>query len=434
MITDKEDSMLTQLYPSRLASAAVLISITAAVCSAQSVTSARSGLLHYFEGNVAIDGNTLESKVGKFTEIKENSILKTTQGRAEILLTPGVSLRVGENTEIKMLDNRLLSTRVELLSGSAIVESDDPETSVKDPAVTIIYKDYQIQPLKSGIFEMTSDPSQMKVYKGQANVAAGGNRTVVHEGHELTFSAALLTEKFDTKQADDLYLWARDRSGALSAANLASARSLSQGGYSLNNLYMGGMYPGLGFNSGLSGGWYLNQALGMYAYMPYDGLFMSPSGYGIFSPGTIYSYYSPGGYTWYGGSGARTTTFVPQPVSGGLGSIRTPGTSGAPGRLTGNLPVSGSGSGSVGMVRGGFTSGLARSGNIGSASSGGGRFGGVAAASSNNSGFATSSVASSGGFSGGSSGGGFSSGGAGMGGGAGAARGGGAPAGGGRAR
>ena len=66
----------------RLASAAVLISMTAAVCSAQGITSAHSGLLHYLEGSVSIDGNTVEQKVGKFTEIKENSVLKTAQGRA----------------------------------------------------------------------------------------------------------------------------------------------------------------------------------------------------------------------------------------------------------------------------------------------------------------------------------------------------------------
>lgn len=378
----------------RLATAAVMISITAAVCSAQGITSAHSGLLHYLEGTVTIDGNTIEQKVGKFTEIKENSVLQTAQGRAEILLTPGVYLRVGENTSVKMLDNRLLSTRVELLNGRAIVESDDPEVSVKDPAVTIIYKDYQIQPLKFGIFEITSDSNDMKVYKGQANVAAGATKTVVREGHELIFSAALLTEKFNEKQADDLYLWARDRSGALSAANLASARSLSQGGYSLNNLYMGGMYPGLGFNSGMMGGWYLNQSLGMYAYVPYDGIFMSPWGYGLFSPGMIYSYYSPYGYTWYGGSGARTTTFVPQPVSGTLSTIRTPTNSGAPGRLTGNLPVAGSGSATVASARGGFSSSLARAGSIGAGS---GRLGGGSAGSS--SGFSAATTSS--GFGGG---------------------------------
>jgi hypothetical protein len=402
----------------RLASAAVLISMTAAVCSAQGITSAHSGLLHYFEGTVTIDGNTVESKVGKFSEIKENSVLRTAQGRAEILLTPGVYLRVGENSEIKMLDNRLLSTRVEFISGTALVESDDPEVSVKDPAVTIVYKDYQVQPLKYGIFELSSDPSQMKVFKGTANVAAGSIKSVVKEGRLVVFSAALVSEKFDEKQADDLYLWARDRSGALSAANLSSARSLSAGGYSLNNLYMGGMYPGLGFSSGLMGGWYFNPALGMYAYMPYAGTFYSPFGYGIFSPTTIYTYYSPSGSTWTGGTGARSTTFLPQPVAG-TGAVRTPSNSGAPGRLSGSLSLMGTGSGSLGMARGGFNSGLARTGSLGAASAG--RFSTVSNANSNNTTFLPASTNT--GFSGvgASSGGGFAG-----------ASGGGAAAGGGR--
>ncbi len=293
----------------RLASAAVLMAMTAAVGSAQSITSAHSGTLHYFDGSVTIDGAPVESKVGKFSEIRENSVLSTGQGRAEILLTPGVFLRVGENSSIKMLDNRLLSTRVEFLSGSAIVESDDPEVSVKDPAVTIVYKDYQIQPLKFGLFEITSDPSQMKVYKGQANVTTASEHAVVKDGHLLPFSAALVSEKFDEKQADDLYLWTRDRSASLSAANMSSARSLASNGYT-----MGSSYPGLGFSPQFQGGWYLNNALGMYTYMPYGGLLYSPFGYGFYSPGLIDSYYSPYGYYWYGGGGSRTGTAIGQPL------------------------------------------------------------------------------------------------------------------------
>src|SRR3984957_12371560 len=277
MIDHKGYPMHTQRL---LTSAAVLMAMTAAVSSAQSITSAHSGLLHYFDGAVSIDGKPIDYKVGKFSEIKENSVLSTGQGRAEILLTPGVYLRLGENTSIKMLDNRLLSTRVEFVSGSMILESDDPVASVKDPAVTIVYKDYQLQPMKFGIFEMTSDPAQMKVFRGQADAVAGVAKTAVKEGHMLVLSAALLTEKFDEKQVDDLYLWARDRGAALSAANMASARSLSANGFSQNNLYMGGMYPGLGFNSAYNGGGDLHCGLGMYAYMPYGGMFYSPFGYG----------------------------------------------------------------------------------------------------------------------------------------------------------
>ena len=435
------------MYTHRVLASAALLIAAATASFAQSVTSAHSGLLHYFDGAVSIDGKAVDYKPGSFLQIKENSVLKTEQGRAEVLLTPGVYLRLGENTEIRMLDNRLLSTRVQFVSGSAILESDDPGASVKDPAVTIVFKDYQLQPLKYGIFELTSAPAQMKVYKGEANAdITGSTKTTVKEGHLVVLAATLPAEKFDEKQADDLYLWARDRSAALSAANMASARSLSANGYSLNSLYTGGMYPGLGFNSGFGGGWYLNPVLGMYTYMPYTGTFWSPFGYGFFSPGTIYDFYTPGGYTWYGGGGARTTTFVPQPINGS--TIRTAGNgggpiSGAPGRLTGGhsgiaVPVAGAGSHTVASARGGaFSPAIARPGFGGGAAGGNRGFGG----SNNNSGFSSQAANSSfGGFSGGgaASGGGASSGGSGISaasaGGARSGGGGGGPVGGGRAR
>src|SRR4051794_659156 len=187
----------------RIASAAVLLSFTAAISNAQSVISAHSGTVHYSEGAVSIDGNQVETKAGKFSQLKEKSVLSTGQGRAEILLTPGVFLRVGENSEVKMLDNRLVSTRVEIVKGTVMVESDDPELSVKNPSVTLLYKDYEIQPLKHGILEITTEPGQLRVFKGQATVIAGKERVAVKEGRMLPFSAALVTERFDDKQADD---------------------------------------------------------------------------------------------------------------------------------------------------------------------------------------------------------------------------------------
>src|SRR5262249_36589075 len=141
-----------------------------ALSSAQSITSAHSGTLHYFDGDVSIDGATVQFKVGKFPEIKEQSVLRTGKGRAEVLLTPGVFLRAGENTAIRMLDNRLANTRVEILEGNVIVESDDPQMSVKDSPVSLLFKDYEIRMVKHGLIEISSDPAQMKVFKGEAQV------------------------------------------------------------------------------------------------------------------------------------------------------------------------------------------------------------------------------------------------------------------------
>ena len=297
--------------------ATVLLAMTALVCSAQTVTSAHSGTLHYLEGDVSVDGTPVHSKAGRFSEIKEQSVLRTAQGRAEVLLTPGVFLRVGENSAVRMLDTRLVSTRLEVLTGTVIVESDDPQMSIKDSPVALIYKDYVIRLVKHGLVEISSDPANMKVYKGEAvvDMASAGSandRLTVREGRVLSFSTSLLTERFDDKVGDDLYIWARDRSQSLSAANMSSARSLNLIGNGDASGY------GTGFGSGSanwSGGWYFNPSFSMYTFVPAEGTFWNPWGYGFYSPVTVSSYYTPSAY-WYGGGGARGTGSIGRPLSG----------------------------------------------------------------------------------------------------------------------
>jgi len=325
---------------SSISSALVLMAMTAAISSAQSVTSAHSGTLHYFEGDISIDGTPVQSKVARFSDIKEQSVLSTGLGRAEVLLTPGVFLRVGENSSIKMLDNRLISTRVEIMSGNVIVESDDPQMSIKDSPVSLIYKDYEIRMVKHGLIEIGTDPAQMKVYGGEAIVttdAGTNNRATVKEGRLLNFSAALLTENFNDKVGDDLFIWARDRSQSISAANMSSARSLNSGGY--GNGYGNGFGSGYGtgyglgsgygygsgYGAGLGGwnsGWYYNPYLDMFTFVPGAGMYWNTFGYGFFSPGTIYNYYSPSSY-WYGGGGARGTGSIGRPLEGVSSSTTT---------------------------------------------------------------------------------------------------------------
>jgi hypothetical protein len=399
--------------PSRIPSSLVLMGMTAALCSAQSVTSAHSGTLHYFDGDVSIDGTQIESRAGRFTEIKEQSVLRTGQGRAEVLLTPGVFLRIGENSAVRMLDNRLISTRVEVLSGSVMVESDDPQMTIKDSPVSLIYKDYEIRLIKHGLAEITSDPAQMKVYKGEAVVNTANDRATVKEGRELSFSAALVTEAFNEKAGDDLYLWTRDRSQSISAANMSSANSLNANseygygngfgsGYGLGNgLGLGSGYGyGSGYGSGVgawNGGWYYNPYFDMYTFVPGAGTYFNAFGYGFFSPGTIYDYYSPSAY-WYGGGGARGTGAIGRPLAGIVGT-----SSGVAAPLSSLQPRGPSGISVTPSPRGGvFSGGSSASapspGNSSSSSS--------SSSSSATGGFAGGSRASSGGFSGGHAGGG----------------------------
>lgn len=360
----------------------VAIAMGGAVCSAQSIISARSGTLHYFEGDVSIDGAPVQAKVSKFGEVKDQSVLSTGLGRAEVLLTPGVFLRLGEHTSIRMIDTRLVSTRVDILSGNVTLESDDPQMSVKDSPVVLLYKDYEIRMQKHGLAELNADPGQLKVFKGEALVevsanAGTNNRAVVKEGRQLSFSAALLTEKFDEKSGDDLYLWARDRSQSLSAANMSSAQTLSSGFGSGYASGYGSAGPGLG---GWNGGWYYNPYFDMYTYVPLAGTLWNPWGYGFFSPGTIGNYYVPTAY-WYGGGGPVGASATGRPFFGLNGTSTTTAApirqllGGNPGSTVSSILPARVGSAPASLMSaGGGETGLSRGGSF--AGGGGGHAGG----------------------------------------------------------
>jgi len=271
----------------RFANVTAILLCSGLTVSAQTVISAHSGTVHLAEGAVSIDGTPVVQKFGTFPDWKEHSELRTEQGRVEILLTPGVFLRVGENSAVRLIDNRLSATRVELVSGQAVVESDDP---MKENAVTLVYGDYEIRVHKSSVFAMESTPAQLKVYHGEASVFYQGNLVSVKAGRLLPFTAALAMEKFDAKEGDALTRWSRRRSEYVAAANVSSAKTLKDAGSSWS-----------------TGGWYYNPFYSMYTYIPGRGVSWSPYGYGYFSPYSVYSYL-PYGYGYGNGyyGNART--------------------------------------------------------------------------------------------------------------------------------
>lgn len=259
---------------------AVLVGLLPLGATAQSVISTHSGTVHYFEGDVSINGQPLVAKHARFDEVREQEVLRTGRGRAELLLAPGVFLRVGENSAVRMLDNRLASTRIELVSGTVIVESDAKDASMKDTPLTLIYGDHEVRMVKQALFEMSADPAEIRVYKGEAELATGEGEVRVKDAHKTALDAVSV-EKFDAKNADDLYLWARDRSESISAANMASARNISSAWSSPTGY------------ARWDGGWYYNSYLGMFSYVPASGMSMSPFGFGMYSPMAIYAAYSP---------------------------------------------------------------------------------------------------------------------------------------------
>ena len=337
----------------RLAGLAIGILTTGSVY-AQYVISAHSGVIQLVEGKAYLNDQSVDPKFGKFPDIKDGQEFRTDEGRAEVLLTPGVFLRMGENSSIRMVSSRLSDTRVEILKGSAIVECDEIP---KDNSIMLMYQGNTMMLMKHGLYRVDSDPGTLKVFDGEAIVKADSGQLTLKGGKETALNGVLMAQNFDKNDTDELYRWSDRRAGYLAKANISSAMALRNDngyGYSGFGLFgFGGVgygYPFGGYGYGL-GGWQYNPLFGMYTYVPYSGFGYSPFGYGWYSPASVV--YAP----LTGGRGTFTGLRTPATTAVANNSGRL---SNASGGSVGGGPISAgsrSGGGGGGFSAGGFSGG-----------------------------------------------------------------------------
>ena len=320
--------------PRAVLGVSLLLALNGTAAFAQSVISAHSGLIHYAEGRVLLDGQPVEVSATSFPEVKRGMELRTEGGRAEVLLNPGVFLRLAENSSIRMVENKLTDSRVEFLSGSAVIEA-SRELAQKDNTVTIEYKGTSALLRKSGIYRFDSEPAQFRVYSGEAEVKTASNVLVVKAGKEVSLNGTVAVEKFDSKDSDSLDRWSQRRAEYVSMANISAAKYVSDSGTSW------------GYS-----GWNYNPYFGMYTYLPMAGMFYSPYGYPYFAPTTVYRVYqSPRAYVGNTGFGTNRPSSV-TPASGPATASNSLGSQPTRGGFSG-APMSSGGSMSSGSVRSG---------------------------------------------------------------------------------
>jgi len=244
------------------------VCLAGALSAAQAAT-ARPGTVNYVEGGVTFDGQALAAKSLGTTEVEPGQVLRTGQGKAEMLLTPGVFLRLGDHAAVKMVSPSLTDTRVELLQGEAMVEADEVLNGnhlvVGERGVDTLIQ-------KQGLYKFTTDPAQLAVYDGKAEVFADDRTTEVSKGKTLTLAAqaAMKPQSFDKRMGDDLYQWSSVRSEYVAEANQSSVQAI----------VVGNPYPWGGYGMG----WYWNPWFGSWAFIPGNGFFASPFGFGFYSP------------------------------------------------------------------------------------------------------------------------------------------------------
>src|ERR1700674_688878 len=82
---------------------------------------AKPGSINYVEGQASVDNEALSSSSVGSAELQPGQSVTTQAGKVEILLTPGVFLRVAENSAVKMIRPELATTEVEVDKGRVMV-------------------------------------------------------------------------------------------------------------------------------------------------------------------------------------------------------------------------------------------------------------------------------------------------------------------------
>jgi hypothetical protein len=235
--------------------------------------SAKPGAINYIEGEAFLNNDPLSDKGLRARFLSANDVLSTDHGKAEVLLSPGVFLRLGGNSQVRMVSPSLLDAQVEVNRGEVMLEA---AGLIKGNNVHVIDHGSTTIIDKNGLYRFTADdPPTAAVLDGKALVTLGDRKVNLKKGRETILAENLKEEKFDTKRDDELYAWSNVRSAYEAAASYRVSQTAYNSGL------------GAGLNGFYNPGWYWDNGFSSWAWLPGTGAFYSPFGYGFYSPGLV---------------------------------------------------------------------------------------------------------------------------------------------------
>jgi hypothetical protein len=287
------------------------------------VISAHSGLVNFVEGDVKIADQAVKLNGAIFPDVKVGQTLSTQMGRAEVLLTPGVFLRLDNHSSFLMISSKLTDTQVEILSGSALVEADE---ILKDNRIVVKMGNAETLLLRNGLYHFNADAGQVRTFEGKAQVSEAANSTELKGGRTLLVGSSLTSDKFNKKKSqDELWAWSQQRDYRLALANISVARGTSANGFNNST-------------------WAYDPWLGMYTFLLRSGRIYNPFGIAWYSPGSVWIAFQPVYSPDYSNAGVSNSSW-----QGTSPSYSSPG------------PSSNASTGSVGASSGSSSAGVAAS-------------------------------------------------------------------------
>ncbi len=243
---------------------------------AQHLISTKAGFVNRAEGRVEIERyGSVDEERGRAstgTQMRNGDRLSTqADGLAEVLLNPGTYLRLSPRTQIRAVETNLSSIHFELVRGSIILEVGEVgktspiQLDTPQGPLTIQRDGLHRIEAKGGVTRIAV--RQGDLWIGQPADVLRKQGTRIGRGKLATLqpgTSAPLLARLDKDQADDFDRWSFSRAQTLVTANniaLRDSQSLTS----------------------LSPGWFFNPLTGGYTFIPRNGLFFSPYGFGFFN-------------------------------------------------------------------------------------------------------------------------------------------------------
>ncbi len=228
------------------------------------------GTVSRVDGQAALDGKALMTGSEGTAALQAGQMLSTGNGRAEIILTPGVVLRMDRSSVVKMVKAESAHSEVMLESGRADVVVGD--VSGRRDLEVDTANGVQTSLLKPGLYDFDAKAGELKVYDGKAAVSrsADGKWIDVKSGQQLALSGAEgKASDFQSSEDRQRYYAAREEGFGYRAGGAEYAPGE---GYP----YQYGYGPGYGFGGPLGYGFYP----GFYPGFFYGGGFGYGYGFG----------------------------------------------------------------------------------------------------------------------------------------------------------
>ena len=278
--------------------------------AAQHVISARAGYVNYWQGAVTLPSSP-DGKVER--QIAEGQTVTTWRGRLELLLTPGSFLRLDRHSTVRLLSSRLTDVRVELVSGTAMLEVNETR---KGTSIVMLWREHTIPIKRTGLYRFEAARDSLRVHVEKGKLRVPGKKGPLKGGRFVELAAAGTASgavKYNRKDLDEFDHWNRVRSSELATASYAAVNSFRNQRSSF-----------------WSSQWFFHSGLGYYTFLPYGYPIRSPFGYVYRCPRPNYGRRNPSHPEVRPSEGGRTTQAGPPAIPRPPPTSRPPATSWSP--------------------------------------------------------------------------------------------------------